>query len=96
MIDATPNWLALVIARIRRNLSFSAISEAQREAVIAEYAKQMQEETEAGRPFGAKVARDLPKPGKEDPITVRGERLSDLRARARAEHEPWRTIEREK
>jgi hypothetical protein len=100
------NWIELVRARIAANLKH--MNPARAEAVLNEEMERVIADTEAGRAFGAKpregdpdwtpdmavpiVPDDLPAPGEDDPITSRGEKLSELRARARAEHEPWRKL----
>jgi hypothetical protein len=72
-------WIELVAGRIRRNLAASPISAAQKEAVVDEETSKMIEESEAGKAFGAP---------EDDPLTSRGEKLSDLRRRAHSDWEP--------
>jgi hypothetical protein len=78
------NWLELVRQRLWRNLSASPISEKQKADVVNDDLAKMVADAESGRPFGA------PEP-EDDPLTSRGEKLSDLRHRARKEGgwEPW-------
>lgn len=99
------NWIELVGNRIWTNLR-RALPEEKARAVYAEEMSKVILDTELGRGFGEApregdpdwtpdmavkvVEDDLPEPGKEDPLTIKGEKLSVLRARARAEWEPWR------
>lgn len=70
-------WIAPVAERILANLEGKPLSEEQKDEIV----QQAIDDTEAGRPFNF-VAPEESKP-KEDPLTSRGEKLSDLRKKAR-------------
>lgn len=72
------NWLELVAGRIWNTLRGAGMPEAKAARVLAEEMEQVIEATEHGRPFGA--PQEETKPAEEEPL-VRGEKLSDLRAR---------------
>jgi hypothetical protein len=66
------NWIEKVGAIIRKNLAWSPIPLAMKEQVVVE----------ALEAFQNPPAPEEKKPEVEEPLTMRGEKLSDLRTRA--------------
>jgi hypothetical protein len=75
------NWIEKVSAIIRKNLAWSPIPLAMKDQVV----------TEALEAFQNPPAPEEKKSEVEEPMTMRGEKFSDLRARARkwSGWEPW-------
>jgi hypothetical protein len=77
----TMSWADVIADRIQQNLKWSPASEAVKEQIVAE----------AIAEFENLPAPEETKPEEEEPLTMRGEKLSDLRAKARkwAGWEDW-------
>lgn len=75
------NWITMVADRIRQNLKWSPASEAIKDQVVAEAIDQ----------FANAPAPEEKKQEEEEPLTMRREKLSDLRVKARrwAGWEDW-------
>jgi hypothetical protein len=67
------SWKDRIADLIRHNLKASPISDAAKEQVVAEVLDE----------FDNPPAPEEKKPDEEEPLTMRGEKLSDLRAKAR-------------
>jgi hypothetical protein len=78
MID----WVQRVAAIIRGNLRWSPLTEKQKQSVVEDFISEMENPP-------APVETKAQPEEEDDPITMKGEKLSTLRARARKEWEPW-------